>query len=310
MGCLPAEWIVDGDIRLSLAAAGLAPAAPAYVHVVEAHLAVIQAAQLVEKLLPYGNSELIQKQTASPQMTGWEAVGVSAAKIMAGMEPLLTAVNSHTQAALTHVTQSNLAYAYLEAALKSIGQASALVQKLVTFANDHGQAGEEPASGHSQIDITGPIRESVDLVTAVLSPNISLVPRLAASLPPVAGNAHLFRLLGIELLVNVVETAVLGDGEIITTTGVETLTVSDHYFVGGEPPASGDYVYFRISDTGKVRAEASMAHIFRPLFNTQGGRAGLGLPVAVGIVRSAHGAIRIQSQTDQDATLDVLFPVS
>jgi CheY-like chemotaxis protein len=81
---------------------------------------------------------------------------------------------------------------------------------------------------------------------------------------------------------------------------------TDDELAGVEP---GRWVAIRVSDTGAGIAPDVMPRIFEPFFTTKprGQGTGLGLPTCYGIVRQAHGHLRVQSSAC-GTTFIVLLP--
>jgi PAS domain S-box-containing protein len=78
-------------------------------------------------------------------------------------------------------------------------------------------------------------------------------------------------------------------------------------FLGDDAP-QGDYVFLEVVDTGVGMDANTKAKIFDPFFTTKFTGRGLGLAAVIGIVRSHHGVIRIDSATHQGTCITTFFP--
>jgi two-component system, cell cycle sensor histidine kinase and response regulator CckA len=72
----------------------------------------------------------------------------------------------------------------------------------------------------------------------------------------------------------------------------------------------GDYVRITVSDTGTGIAPEIMHRIFDPFFTTKdiGKGSGLGLSAVLGIVKSHHGFIDVQSRLNQGSQFQIYLP--
>lgn len=77
---------------------------------------------------------------------------------------------------------------------------------------------------------------------------------------------------------------------------------------GADDMPEGEYVYIDIKDTGPGMDPATVVHAFDPFFTTKFAGRGLGLPAALGIVRSHGGALRIDSVPGRGTLIALLFP--
>jgi CheY-like chemotaxis protein len=78
-------------------------------------------------------------------------------------------------------------------------------------------------------------------------------------------------------------------------------------FVGRDLPA-GLYVTLEVSDSGCGMDSETLSRIFDPFFTTKFTGRGLGLASSLGIVRSHHGAILVESRKEKGTTFQLLFP--
>jgi CheY-like chemotaxis protein len=75
-------------------------------------------------------------------------------------------------------------------------------------------------------------------------------------------------------------------------------------------PQSGPHVRLQVTDTGCGMDEQTRARMFDPFFSTKFTGRGLGLASTLGILRSHHGAVKVQSSPGQGTTIEALFPAA
>jgi signal transduction histidine kinase len=75
---------------------------------------------------------------------------------------------------------------------------------------------------------------------------------------------------------------------------------------------AGEYACLIVSDQGHGIPDDILDHIFEPFFTTKqvGRGTGLGLTVVYGIVKGWNGAIAVESQKGEGATVKVYIPMS
>lgn len=105
--------------------------------------------------------------------------------------------------------------------------------------------------------------------------------------------------LEIELvLVNLIRNAIeAGDGRVVISVGTSAIE---------------DGVRVVVRDNGRGMTEEQLAHVFDPLFTTRRrvGGSGLGMSIALGIVQSHDGWMRIQSEEGKGTAVTIDLPVA
>jgi hypothetical protein len=78
----------------------------------------------------------------------------------------------------------------------------------------------------------------------------------------------------------------------------------------GVPPKPGSYVAISVRDTGTGIAPKDLESIFDPFFTTKelGHGTGLGLSTVLGIVKSHHGFIQLESELHRGTTFTICLP--
>jgi two-component system, cell cycle sensor histidine kinase and response regulator CckA len=164
----------------------------------------------------------------------------------------------------------------------------------------------------SVFDLAATVRGMGDLLaSSVRKANISLRYESATDLPGVEGDVTAIRQIVMNLILNAAEAIGTDDGTISVMTG--RVTVSQEYLPRthlDDDLQSGDYVFLDVVDTGCGIDDESIEKIFDPFFTTKFTGRGLGLASVQGIVRSHHGAIKIESRLGYGTTVRVLLPAS
>jgi signal transduction histidine kinase len=124
---------------------------------------------------------------------------------------------------------------------------------------------------------------------------IQVEAKLAPGLPPVLGDAEKLQQVFINILTNASQVMPHG-GTIVAETG----TVR----------RAREWVFARVSDTGKGIADANLKRIFDPFWTTKENwqSPGLGLSVARRIVDEHQGTIEVESEEGTGSTFLVLLP--
>jgi CheY-like chemotaxis protein len=92
----------------------------------------------------------------------------------------------------------------------------------------------------------------------------------------------------------------------------ENVMVDEEFAVRHSPMRAGPYVKLEVADTGHGIPAANLEKIFDPFFTTKefGKGTGLGLSTVLGIVKSHHGLVTVESVVNKGTTFKVLLPAS
>jgi signal transduction histidine kinase len=129
-------------------------------------------------------------------------------------------------------------------------------------------------------------------------------------LPPIEADPVQIRQVIMSLAVNAFESLDNGEGlvaicvRLVQCSGELRLT-NDR----GEPLPEGSYICLEVRDNGCGIEPKNMSRIFEPFFTTKFTGRGLGLAAVQGIVRSHHGAIRVESMLGKGSVFRIYLPV-
>jgi len=154
-------------------------------------------------------------------------------------------------------------------------------------------------------------REAIELLAASLPVKIRLEWQPSGQPLLVNVNESDIKQVLTNLVMNASEA--IGDSE-------GTITVESHVTGAAEireamffpldwKPLAGEYVCLSVSDTGRGLDSDAMDKIFDPFFSTKFTGRGLGLPTALGLVRSHDGAITVESRPGRGAIFRVFLPL-
>jgi len=161
------------------------------------------------------------------------------------------------------------------------------------------------------------LRELIDELRAGIAPGIRLTLQFADPEPAVLVPDERLRQLAEVLLRNAVDALVDSPGEIVVqtrrldhfaplpTTGSDCLSC-----LPADESSKAGLFSLEIRDTGQGIPLEVRSRIFNPYFSTRSGRRGLGLPLALGIVRSNKGAIRLVSEPGRGTTVTCWFALA
>src|SRR6185503_4574983 len=142
-----------------------------------------------------------------------------------------------------------------------------------------------------------------------LGESISVELQLAKDLPAVDADEGMMEQVLMNLAVNSRDAMPRGGRLIISTLERQ---VDERYARRIREARAGQFVVFRVSDTGTGMRRETQAHIFEPFFTTTdiGKGTGLGLATVYGIVKQHHGWIEVETKENAGTTFTIFFPPS
>ena len=233
-----------------------------------------------------------------------ESLGVLAGGVAHDFNNLLTGILGYADLALRELTPTSPIRYYVDQLATGARRAADLTKQMLAY------------SGKSRfvfqpLNLTDVVKEMTHLLQVAITEKCVLKTDLELDLPAIEGDAAQIRQTIMNLVLNASEA--LGDrnGVIAIRTRLMNCTrayLSATIFDSHLP--EGPYVILVVSDTGCGMTKETMFRIFDPFFTTKTIGRGLGLAAVLGIIRSHHGMIRIDSQPGRGTTFTILFPPS
>jgi PAS domain S-box-containing protein len=177
-----------------------------------------------------------------------------------------------------------------------------MVAQVLSFARGQEGRRTDIAPG----DLVG---EVVRIARDTLPKNIEIITDVAPGLPLVFADQTQCHQVLLNLCVNA-RDAMPNGGTLSLSAAAVTIGLSPDARAADLVP--GDYVVFRVKDTGTGVPAHLLDKIFDPFFTTKeaGKGTGLGLSTSLTIVRNHGGQIRVSSQADRGSQFDVFLPVA
>jgi PAS domain S-box-containing protein len=232
-----------------------------------------------------------------------ESLGVLAGGIAHDFNNLLLVIMANTELAMRG-DGSARSKEFLLDVMRASERATDLCKQMLAYAG-RGQLAVE------RVDLSRLVAEMAQLVSVSVSKGVGLRRDLAADLPAIDADPTQLRQIVLNLLTNASDAIGEAQGTISITTRCEHLSGSDlissHLSEGLAP---GAYVTLEVRDTGSGIDEATRSRMFEPFFSTKGSGRGLGLSATLGVIRSHHGAVFVESAPGLGTSVRASFPAS
>jgi signal transduction histidine kinase/CheY-like chemotaxis protein len=233
-----------------------------------------------------------------------ESLGLLAGGIAHDFNNLLAAILGNAHLALETLPEDHEERAALGEIRAAAERGALLTRQLLSY------AGRAPIE-RVPVDLSGQVREVARITQSALPTSVVLRFDLADSLPAVEVDPGQLQQVIMNLLRNASDALGPGGGEIAVRTGLARLERSELAgLVAGAGLEPGLYVHFDIADDGCGMDAETRDHLFDPFFTSKQTGHGLGLPVALGVVRAHGGGIGVDSTPGAGTCFRVFLPAS
>ena len=230
-----------------------------------------------------------------------ESLGILAGGIAHDFNNLMTAMMGRLELAAMEFPDGHSVLGHIRILEDILDRATDLTRQMLAYSG-RGRFVVGPT------DLSRVAREMARLLSSSLSKKVELELELPEGLPVIEGDAAQLQQVLLNLVTNASDA--IGDqpGRIRIATGTTTLDQGATGLLAEFKPSPGDYVFLEVSDTGCGIAPEFQGRIFEPFFSTTDTGRGLGLAALLGILRSHHGALEMDSAAGEGTTFRLYFP--
>lgn len=234
-----------------------------------------------------------------------ESLGVLAGGIAHDFNNLLMGMLGHADLALNRIGDQATVRRHIDEVVASAQRAAELANQLLAYSG-------EGKFLLDVVDLSDVVEDLSGLLKVSIAKKAVLRVDLERNLPPVECDPTQIRQVLMNIIVNASDALENKPGTITVETGKVTLAAEafENTIIGGAALENGDYVFVRVADTGVGMDENTISRIFDPFFTTKFAGHGLGLAAALGIIRSHHGTITIDSSIGEGAVFTIYLPVT
>ena len=248
-------------------------------------------------------SERYRLEAQMRQSQKLEAVGRLAGGIAHDFNNLLTVISGCCNLLSVMPRDEHAKSAQLVAEIHgATKRAGDLTRQLLTFSR-------QQAMDPRPVDLQWVIREMEGMLDRLLGDDIHLRCDLRARSSVVLTDPVQIQQVVLNLAINARDAMPHG-GTI--TLGTESLSVEAEGIAFGQGwLREGEYLVFKVGDTGEGIPAATLAHVFEPFFTTKGDSGtGLGLATVYGIVVKSGGLIEVESEVGVGTEFRVAMPLA
>lgn len=249
-------------------------------------------------------AEKVKLESQYRQLQKVESLGRMAGAIAHKFNNLLSVVMGNLEMAMLRLPPDTKPLDNLKEALKAAGRAAEVSGLMLTY------LGQNPGRQET-LDLAGTCNRMLPTLRAAIPKEAVLVTDLPAAGPLIRANEHHVQQLLLNLTTNAWEALERGSGAIrliVSAVPAQEIPVTHRFPLDWQPEVDR-YACLEVSDNGCGIAAADIDKLCDPFFTTKFTGRGLGLAVALGIVRSHLGAITIESETETGSRIRVFFPL-
>lgn len=230
-----------------------------------------------------------------------ESMGLMAGGVAHDFNNLLFAIAGNAELALQRVAPEH--HAEIESILSATEHASELCRQLLTV----GGKGDPEAKWTNVGDV---VIESARLIQTTLQSENPLKLEVGCVGCDVMTDAAQFRQMLVNLILNAKQASEPGATIVVGVENVDLDTLTD--VAGPEmhswlPASAGAGICVYVRDEGKGMSREQIERIFDPYYSARELGHGLGLATVLGIVKAAHGAVRVHSSPGEGTRFEVFL---
>jgi len=244
----------------------------------------------------------LEKQMLQTQKL--ESLGVMAGGIAHDFNNLLVAILGNVQIAKMDLVDNEELVSLLDEVELQAHRASELCQQMLAYSG----VGKFQSVSFNLDDL---IIEMKKLIGVSISKRVTVQYDLSGEVLFAKGDPTQIRQILLNLLMNASDAIGDRNGEILVTSGkceLHESMLQNSKINFAHDLKTGDYVYFRVKDSGHGMNEKTLSKIFDPFFSTKFTGRGLGLAAALGILKAHEGAVTVDSIPEKGTTFTVYLP--
>ena len=229
-----------------------------------------------------------------------EGMGTMAGGIAHDFNNILGAILGYGEMAMRDAKSGTRLRRDLDSIMAAGERGRALVERILAFSRSG--VGERVP-----VHVEEVVREALDQLAASLPENVTIAPRLRAGRAAMLGDSTQVHQVVMNLANNGVQ-AMLQGGVLRVT--LETIRFEAPRTATVGAIAAGDYIVFKVADTGTGIPPDVLERMFDPFFTTKevGVGSGLGLSLVHGIVTNVGGAIDVATDLGKGSSFTVFLP--
>ncbi len=233
-----------------------------------------------------------------------ESLGVLAGGVAHDFNNLLCGIMGNASLARETVPQNSPAGECLRDIERVSERATALCRQMLAYAGGRQSMAEE-------FDLNDLVSQKPELLKTSVSREARLIAELSERALVATGDRSQIGQVIVNLVINASDALGGLPGEIRLTTSLVEVGLEffkDTILQRDLPP--GLYNCLCVTDSGTGMDRPTRERIFEPFFTTKFVGRGMGLPAALGIVRSHGGAMKVVSEPGKGSTFSVYLPYS
>lgn len=191
---------------------------------------------------------------------------------------------------------------YVEKIVRSCQRAEGLTNQMLAYAGKVKITKED-------VLINDIVNDMLGILTSIVPKQISLITNLSPGMLPISADRSQVQQVVLNLVTNAFEAIGDADGMIHIISGTEYYSRDKLLkYKAVNQNMVGEYQFLEVKDDGCGMSKEVIDNIFDPFFTTKFAGRGLGMASVLGIIRSHHAGIHIESGVDTGTAIKIIFP--